>query len=353
MSKPKHTSIPSELQDALAEKPAEEQERMRQVWHLLGHLDVEDFDTTELNIPNTEEALADLESVLDAPSNPRIHSFAADRPARAGGIHQKSRAMQWTTSMASLCVVLFLVMIWYWRVPVAFVAPLGEHVTIVLPDQSVITLNSGSRIEYPRRFESGPLFATTKRRVHLQGEAFFEIQKMEKPFVVETFNAQVRVLGTSFNVWSREHDVAPETRVTLESGRVAVTQHDNFDDDVTLDENLLTTLSEPGQMIRVVTGDDGIVENIRGEIALNRMSAWRSKGLSATEYSIASIVAEIERQHAITIRLDDAIDASEKMTLYIKEKPSVEALIEDVCLSIGCQYRPTSNGFHIFPAGTN
>ena len=350
MSKPNQSSFPTELQDALAQKSPQEQERLQQVWQLLGHLEGEDLDVSALDIPTTEEALADLEATLDVdPKTTTVKSFAKDRPANRRNMYRESRGMQWITAAASISVALFAVMIWVWRVPVVVNAPLGEQVSVVLPDHSVVTLNSGSRLEYARRFESWPLIATAKRRVFLQGEAFFEVEKQTKPFVVETFNAQVRVLGTSFNVWAREHDAAPETRVALNSGEVLVTHHDAIDEDVTFESDLTTILDVPGQTVRVVTDNQGQTENFAGSVPTDQISAWRSHGLSAIEFSIASIVAEIERQYAIDIELDNAIDASRKMTFYIQEKPSVEALIENICLSIGCQYRPTNTGFHIFP----
>ncbi len=351
MSTPNQSSFPTELKDALAQKSPQEQERLQQVWQLLGHLEDEDLDMSALNIPDTEEALADLEASLDVdPQTPTAKSFAKDRPANARKKYREARGMQWITAAASVSVALFAVMIWFWRIPVAVNAPLGEQVTVTLPDQSVVTLNSGSRLEYARRFESWPLIGTAKRRVFLQGEAFFDVEKQVKPFVVETFNAQVRVLGTTFNVWAREHDVAPETRVALNSGEVLVTHHDAIDEDVTFESDLTTILNTPGQTVRVVTDSEGLTENFAGSVPTDQISAWRTHGLSAIANSLASIVAEVERQYAIDIELDDAIDASRKMTFYIQEKPSVEALIENICLSIGCQYRPTNTGFHIYPS---
>ena len=352
MSKPNHKPLPEELQDALSQKSTEEQERIKQVWQLLGHLESDDLETISEHIPDTEEALADLEASIETNVNSQIRTFAKDRPAKRLDAYQNSRAMQWTTMVASLSVVLFALMIWYWRVPVVVKAPLGEQVSVVLPDNSIITLNSGSRLEYARRFESWPLISTAKRRVFLQGEAFFEVEKKVKPFIIETFNTQVRVLGTTFNIWSREHDVNPETRVALASGEVLVVQHEHRDIDM-LDEDQATLLNEPGQMVRVVTNVEGVTENLTKTIPADYVSAWRTNGLVAAELPIGSLVAEIERQYAISIQLDSEIDVMHKMTFYLQEKPSAEALIEDICLSIGCQFRPTNNGFHIFPAERN
>lgn len=365
MSTPRYTSLPEEIQEALREKPAAEQDRIRQVWQLLGHLDHDDVYGTTLDIPATEEALAHLEEAIDAgavdmvssvtdeqnqddPSHsadeqPRLVRFS-DRAPNHSERSVRAGAMRWTTAGASLFLVLFAVMIWFWRVPVVVIAPLGEQVTAVLPDNSVITLNSGSRLEYARRFESWPLMATAKRRVSLQGEAFFEVEKMDRPFVVESFNAQVRVLGTAFNVWAREHDNVPETRVSLARGSVLVTQH--------TEENQNITLDEPGEMARVITLEDGTIENLPDTVPVDRMAAWRSNSFSAQASSVNSIVSEMERRFRISIQVDDAIDGSHTLTLFMQQ-PEPEKLLESICLSLGCQYRQTSNGFSIIPMDTD
>ena len=65
---------------------------------------------------------------------------------------------------------------------------------VTLPDGSLVELNAGSRLTY----------SNTSRKVELQGEAFFQVQKDEVQFVVSTGISKVVVLGTAFNV--RSHD---------------------------------------------------------------------------------------------------------------------------------------------------
>ena len=349
MSTPRQTPVPSELLKALEEKTPEEQLRIKRVWQLLGHLDPEEGGA-ELNIPDTEEALAALEAALDVDPAPAPKTFAGDRsptPRKQDLARQRETdKMPWLTMAASVFLLLFAVMIWYWRVPVVIKAPPGTQQVVVLPDQSKVTLNSGSEIKYARRFESWPLIAANKRRVHLQGEAFFEITEMAKPFVVESYNAHVRVLGTSFNVWARPHDATPETRVTLATGQVLVTSIE------TNEEELKTTLSEAGQTAHVFTTADGQIRHIKDTVPVNRADAWRTKGFAAVNRTAASIVSEIERRYNIRIEMDAAVDGNHMLTFYLKENPTAEELLENMCLSMGCQFRQTSNGFRIFKGNT-
>jgi len=57
----------------------------------------------------------------------------------------------------------------------------------------------------------------------MTGEAFFDVTKNTKPFVVQTERANVRVLGTSFNVKSNTDD----TEITVKSGKVQVSNKSN------------------------------------------------------------------------------------------------------------------------------
>ncbi|NJM14923.1 MAG: FecR domain-containing protein [Bacteroidales bacterium] len=70
-----------------------------------------------------------------------------------------------------------------------------EKKPIGLPDGSLAMLNSTSAISYPSTFTG------RKREIKLRGEAFFFVAPdKEKPFVVNTVQGNVQVLGTSFNI---------------------------------------------------------------------------------------------------------------------------------------------------------
>ena len=71
----------------------------------------------------------------------------------------------------------------------------GEQKRVVLPDSYEIWINAGRTDTFPE------VFANDKRLVTLDGEAYFTVKKdTTKPFVVETSQLSVKVLGTKFNV---------------------------------------------------------------------------------------------------------------------------------------------------------
>jgi ferric-dicitrate binding protein FerR (iron transport regulator) len=86
-----------------------------------------------------------------------------------------------------------------------------------LPDGTKVFLNRHSSLSY------GADFDTNLRQVKLIGEAFFEVKRNEKcPFVISVGKAEVRVLGTSFNVKNSENQV----QVVVESGKVQFSSSD-------------------------------------------------------------------------------------------------------------------------------
>ncbi len=102
------------------------------------------------------------------------------------------------------------------------IVPRGERSTVVLPDGSIVRLNSDSHLKFASAFNSG------KRVVCLEGEGFFKVKPdKSRPFIVETKSLQVEVLGTVFNVSSYPNDSVVTT--FLESGKVKINRK-NLDD---------------------------------------------------------------------------------------------------------------------------
>jgi transmembrane sensor len=82
----------------------------------------------------------------------------------------------------------------------------GSRTKIELPDGSSVWLNAGSKLEYDKSF------GNDTRDVYLTGEAYFDVVKNpEKPFIVNTGKAKVKVLGTAFNVRCYPDDKKIET----------------------------------------------------------------------------------------------------------------------------------------------
>lgn len=89
---------------------------------------------------------------------------------------------------------------------------------VKLPDGSTVSLNKNTILAYREDFNTNE-----SRTVKMTGEAFFQVVRVAKPFIVQTKRADVRVLGTRFNVKS---DIEA-TQVTVTNGKVAVNSKTN------------------------------------------------------------------------------------------------------------------------------
>ena len=98
---------------------------------------------------------------------------------------------------------------------VEFISPPGSRSSVIMNDGTKIWLNAGSKLIYH------PSYGRTVRNVHLEGEAYFEVARIEKiPFQVETSEIQITALGTSFNVKAYSEENTIET--TLVEGSLKV-----------------------------------------------------------------------------------------------------------------------------------
>jgi ferric-dicitrate binding protein FerR (iron transport regulator) len=82
-----------------------------------------------------------------------------------------------------------------------------------LEDGSTVTIYPGSKLAFPKHF------ATNKREVYLDGNAFFRVSKSpNRPFFVYNNQIVTQVLGTSFKI----HKKNGQVEVAVNTGRVAV-----------------------------------------------------------------------------------------------------------------------------------
>ncbi len=90
----------------------------------------------------------------------------------------------------------------------------GMTTLVILPDSTVVWLNSESSLRYPSRFTED------RREVTLCGEGYFSVASdPQKQFIVRTsHDAQIRVYGTEFNVEAYPGDEV--IHATLVSGEV-------------------------------------------------------------------------------------------------------------------------------------
>ena len=160
------------------------------------------------------------------------------------------------------------------------VIPRGGEYKIVLADGSQVWINSQSVLEFPA------CFVGKERRVRLQGEAYFEVSKnVEKPFIVDMGNKEIRVLGTSFNV----NDYDGKFVTTLVSGKVQVFVNDK--------DYVLTS----SMQVRV-EGDDVFVE----EVDVREFTAWKDGLFVFKKQKLREVMDILSRWYDIVVFYQNA-----------------------------------------------
>lgn len=216
----------------------------------------------QLNVPDFSEEQA-WQNLLEAKAKQQV-----PRPRR------------WSLyAMASAATIALLVGAWFLlRSPTVFVASAVSTKEVVLPDESVVTLNENSSIQY----QSGDW--KHERAIALKGEAFFEVKKGAS-FIVNTEAGQVKVLGTSFNVNSRDtsFDVACYT------GKVQV----NYKKD-----NIVLL---PGEGVEATKADT--LKKVHNNT--QKAPAWLAGIITFKSAPLETVVQELERQFDIQIQLEE------------------------------------------------
>ncbi len=204
-----------------------------------------------------------------------------------------------------------------------------EQKNIQLPDSSIVYLNNSSSIEFLSQSNgSNKIFKNEERKVRLRGEAYFSVTKNSHPFIIATENAVITVLGTKFDVLSRDKI----TRVVVKEGNVKVEQK-KVVKSVYLSKNQLSTVvknSEPSQPENVDPG---------------YFLGWMKGNLVFYRTPLNEIKQEFEKFYNIKVTVTD--DSLDKLTLTGSFKnSSADSSLSMVCLALGLDFQK-QNGSYI------
>jgi ferric-dicitrate binding protein FerR (iron transport regulator) len=154
----------------------------------------------------------------------------------------------------------------------------GGQFSVTLSDGTTVWLNAASSLRYPDHFTG------TQRKVELTGEAYFEVAKNTRPFIVRTpGNNEINVVGTHFNVkaYTDENNEA----VTLLEGSVEVKS------------NAKKTTLAPGEQV-VITQNELVVDR---SADTESIIAWKNHLFKFNDAPIEEIMKQVGRWYNATI----------------------------------------------------
>ena len=195
--------------------------------------------------------------------------------------------------------------------PVCFTAhaPKGSISETILPDGSLIVLNSGSLLKYSLDKNN------QVTEVSLSGEAWFNIHHNPKRiFKVKTPQYHVNVLGTQFNVKAYEED--NEVVTTLVKGKVSISSGDNFSFDYSPElqpnEQFLLNKETQKGLIRVVN--------------TKQYTAWKDNKLIFINMDLKELFVLLERKFGVEIKVGSSEILDLHYTGTIKNETVLEVL---------------------------
>ncbi|WP_291916448.1 FecR domain-containing protein [Chitinophaga sp.] len=234
-------------------------------------------------------------------------------------IYEPRRISFWKYGMAAAASVSLLVAATVYRfelqdwlnpVPIERVTALKYQVKkVVLPDSSVVVLNGGSTVMYPKYFRG------RQRSIKVNGEAFFEVMPESAPFIITGPNLKVQVLGTSFVVTDSVGIQSP--KVSVKSGRVAVTA-ETVTRQLGADEELI--FNKEQQQIKIYSHQE-----------VN--TGWISNKLIFNESALSAVFGEIEKMYGVKISCGSPATAGLKFTGAFEEADTLDDILKVISLS--------------------
>lgn len=201
----------------------------------------------------------------------------------------------------------------------------GKREQLILPDSSIVWVNSGSKVKYPQKFKEDSRF------IELDGEAFFNIKREQgRPFFVKLNNLTIEVIGTEFNISA--YNTNKQILATLNKGKIKIKTNNNSD-----------YVLEPNQQFRM--------NNLNSQVEIvnvnaNDFSEWRNGKLVYNELSLSEITLSLNRTFNVQITLDKSLLVKEdKYSIKFINNESIEDILK--ILSDVAHFSYKKNGNHI------
>lgn len=202
------------------------------------------------------------------------------------------------------------------------IVPIGGVYQVTLPDGTKVWLNSKTSLKYPEKFTS------KNRLVQLEGEAYFEVTKNTKEFIVQTNTASITVLGTHFNVSSYPDDTYMSS--TLVEGKIELASLKSKNK-VVLEPQQRAVLKEDNPTINVNTVDTSV------------FTSWREGKFYFQREKLGHILAKVSRWYDVDIVFEDEKLKDKIFTGVVFKDKSISYLLKMISKTTKVNYKITKN----------
>ncbi|WP_423129369.1 FecR family protein [Gaoshiqia sp. Z1-71] len=199
------------------------------------------------------------------------------------------------------------------------IAGYGQVSKIILPDSSVVWLNSGSQIKYNNNY------ARDNREIYLTGQAYFQVARNEAvPMRVFCDNLEIKVLGTRFDLSAYPED--ENISLFLESGKVEMR-------DLAL-KSVCCEL-KPGEIAQYNKSTEDLSFP---KVTADKFVSWKEGILIFRDDPMADVIPKLERRYDIEIKVSCPEIYQSIFTATIKNE-TLEEIFKSISFACSINYK--------------
>ena len=268
-------------------------------WILTGDADLKKFwDQCLIDYPDLKPAFQEAGSILhnlqfeqeslptadkaEIWENIKEQTIESDSPVVVRSLKQN----YWISVAAALAFLVLSFGVWQLIInpEITFSTSNGEQNEWLLSDGSQVILNANSSLSFRKR---------NPRKVWLDGEGYFQVAKKEETkadFQVITNDLAVRVLGTVFNVNSRNK----ATEVFLEEGKV----------NLEFDEKSIPSIEmSPGELVSYSRSNQHLTRKQQANLLEN--TSWKDGTLVFKDTPLEEVLNDLSEIYGVIFKLKD------------------------------------------------
>jgi len=210
------------------------------------------------------------------------------------------------------------------------IIPYGKSSQVTLSDGTKVWLNAGSQLMYPSVFDK------KQREVLLVGEAFFEVVRNEaSPFIVRTDQADVEVLGTSFDVSAYPDDKIFQTVLVCGSVSVETKKEGIWGGK---DKKIL----KPNEMY-LLDKESG-VNNVNRVDDVDTYTSWKEGMFDCDKQDLNRVVRKLERYYNKKIHIKDPMLGGYKISGKLDLKSDISDVLDVIQAFVPIDWGKQKNG---------
>ena len=175
----------------------------------------------------------------------------------------------------------------------------------VLPDGTVVWLKDGSSLEY-----DAVSFGRKDRKVLLKGEAYFDVNKDKRPFIVNFTSGRIQVLGTEFGIRSYEDDSCHYA---------------------TLVEGLVHIYTKEGDSLEILPGEQAMIspnEFTKRKVQVDEYVGWKDGFFVFRQRSLGEIATQLEKWYDVQILFANDDLPKLLFTGYLKRYDDIDVFFD-------------------------